>query len=353
VTAKRRSGRRAPAKRAPRARRSGLGLLILLAAAVFGWVLWSYAGPGPKATTAVTAVELEKGAGVAGIADQLAEAGVIRSKPLFMLAAKLGGTTLKAGEYEFASGASMRKVLSDLRAGRVVRHLVTVPEGWTSAMAAEAVARSPVLIGEAVVPAEGSLLPETYEVRRGEDRAVVLARMVAAQDKLMDKLWPARQPGLPFATRTEALTLASIVEKETALPEERPRIAAVYVNRLRAGMRLESDPTTIYGVSKGRALGRGLTRSELAEATPYNTYRFAGLPPTPIANPGRASIEAVLNPPKTDELFFVADGKGGHAFASDFAGHQRNVARWREIERQRLGAAAGAAAVAGAQGKGG
>jgi UPF0755 protein len=352
VTAKRRSGRRAPAKRPPRARRPGPGLLILLlAAAVGGWLLWSYAGPGPKAPAAVTAVELKKGAGVAGIAGQLADAGVIRSKPLFMLAARLGGTTLKAGEYEFASGASMRSVLSDLRAGRVVRHLVTVPEGWTSEMAAEAVGRSPVLGGLALAPAEGSLLPETYEVRRGESRVEVLQRMSKAQDELMAKLWPARQPGLPFLTPREALTLASIVEKETALPAERPRIAAVYVNRLRAGMRLESDPTTIYGISKGRALGRGITRSELAATTPYNTYRILGLPPTLIANPGRASIEAVLNPPKTDELFFVADGKGGHIFASDFAGHQKNVARWREIERQRQ--TAGPAAVAGAQGKGG
>jgi len=328
-------------------------LIVLLAALAAGWALWSYAGPGPKAPAAVTAVELKKGAGVAGIADQLAEAGVIRSKPLFMLAAKLGGSTLKAGEYEFASGASMRKVLADLRAGRVVRHLVTVPEGWTSEMAAEAVARSPILTGLAVAPPEGSLLPETYEVRRGESRVAVLERMGKAQDELMAKLWPARQPGLPFSTRTEALTLASIVEKETALPAERPRIAAVYVNRLRAGMRLESDPTIIYGISKGRPLGRGITRSELAEATPYNTYRIAGLPPTPIANPGRAAIEAVLNPPQTDELFFVADGKGGHVFASDFVSHQKNVARWREIERQRLAAEAGAAAVAGAQGRGG
>jgi UPF0755 protein len=278
---------------------------------------------------------------------------VIRSKPMFMLAAKLGGETLKAGEYQFASGASMRKVLADLRAGRVVRHLVTVPEGWTSAMAAEAVARSPVLTGLALAPPEGSLLPETYEVRRGEERAAVLGRMREAQDELMAKLWPARQPGLPFTTQAEALTLASIVEKETAVPAERPRIAAVYVNRLRAGMRLESDPTIIYGISKGRALGRGITRSELAAATPYNTYQIAGLPPTPIANPGRAAIEAVLNPPKTEDLFFVADGGGGHAFAKTYDEHLQNVARWREIERQRLGAAAGAAAVAGAQGRGG
>jgi UPF0755 protein len=169
----------------------------------------------------------------------------------------------------------------------------------------------------------------------------------------MDRLWPARQPGLPFATREQALTLASIVEKETAVPAERSRIAAVYINRLRAGMRLESDPTTIYGISRGRPLGRGITRSELAAVTAYNTYQMAGLPPTPIANPGKAAIEAVLNPPKTDELFFVADGGGGHAFSATYAEHQKNVARWRQIVRQRQAAQAGAAALESAQGRAG
>jgi len=307
----------------------------LLALTGVGWAVWGYVGPGPAAGAPVTDVWLKRGSGVVGAADQLAEAGVIRSRPLFIVAAKLRGGSLKAGEYEFSSGASMAHVLADIRAGRVVRHLLTVPEGWTSEMAAEVVSRDIVLTGVAAAPAEGVLLPETYEVRRGEDRGAVLRRMQDAQDKLLDKLWPQRQPGLPFATRQEAVTLASIVEKETARPDERPRIAAVYINRLRAGMRLESDPTTIYGISGGRPLGRGISRSELAAKTPYNTYQITGLPPTPIANPGRAAIEAVLNPPKTDELFFVANGQGGHVFASSFAEHQKNVARWREIERQR------------------
>jgi UPF0755 protein len=219
-------------------------------------------------------------------------------------------------------------------------------------MAAEAVSRDIVLTGVAVPPPEGALLPETYEVRRGEDRAAVLKRMQDAQRKLLAALWPARQPGLPFTTPEQAVTLASIVEKETAVPDERPRIAAVYINRLRIGMRLESDPTTIYGISQGRPLGRGITRAELAAKTPYNTYQLTGLPPTPIANPGKAAIAAVLNPPKTDELFFVANGLGGHAFASSFAQHQQNVARWREIERQRQAAQAGASAFRGAQGVG-
>jgi UPF0755 protein len=338
VTAKRRPRRRPQAakpRKAAGARSRRIlpmlaGLVALAMAAVLAWL---YLGPGPAARAGVTTVVLERGSGVAQIADQLARAGVIRSRPVFMLASKLGGGTLKAGEYAIPSRASLARIIADLKAGGVVRHLVTIPEGWTSEMAAEAVTRSPVLKGAAVAPPEGSILPETYEVRRGEDRAAVLARMREAQVKLVSDLWPRRQPGLPFSTPEQALTLASIVEKETALPPERPRIAAVYINRLRLGMRLESDPTTIYGISQGRPLGRGITRSELAAATPYNTYQVAGLPPTPIANPGKAAIEAVLNPPKTNELFFVANGDGGHAFAATFAEHQKNVARWRQIER--------------------
>jgi UPF0755 protein len=331
-----------------------VALVIGLAAlAGAGWAAWTYAGPGPTAKAGFTTVVLPKGSGVTGVADQLQAAHVISSKPVFVLAAKLGGGSLKAGEYEFRSRSSIAEVLAKLRAGRVVRHLITVPEGWTSEMAAEAVSRSPVLQGSVETPPEGALLPETYEVRRGEDRAAVIGRMQEAQTKLLAQLWPTRQPGLPFTTPEQAVTLASIVEKETALPDERPRIAAVYINRLRAGMRLESDPTTIYGISRGRPLGRGITRAELAEVNAYNTYQMAGLPPTPIANPGKAAIAAVLNPPQTSELFFVANGQGGHAFASSFAEHQKNVAHWREIERQRQAAQAGAAALAGAQGKAG
>jgi UPF0755 protein len=350
VSGKRRARNGAPRARPPR-RSGALGLLIALLLAAAGvWAAWTYAGPGPAGRAGVTTVILPKGAGVVSIADQLQQQHVIGSKPVFILAAKLGGGSLKAGEYEFQPGVSMARVLADLRAGRVARHLITIPEGWTSEMAAEAVGRAPVLAGAATAPPEGVLLPETYEVTRGEDRARVLDRMREAQAKLLARLWPARQAGLPFATPEQAVTLASIVEKETALPEERPRIAAVYINRLRTGMRLESDPTTIYGISRGRPLGRGITRSELAAVTPYNTYQIAGLPPTPIANPGKAAIEAVLNPPRSDELFFVANGEGGHVFASSFAEHQKNVARWREIERRRQDAQAGATAVT-AQGR--
>jgi UPF0755 protein len=321
--------------------------LLLAGLAFLGLAAWAFWGPGPSSRAGVITVVLPKGAGTPEIAGDLGRAGVIRYPALFIAVAKLGGGSLKAGEYAIRSGASMAKILDDIRAGRVVRHFVTIPEGWTSEMAAEAVERQPVLTGQAVAPPEGALLPETYEVRRGEDRAAVLARMQAAQTTLLSRLWPQRRPGLPFTTPEEAVTLASIVEKETALPAERPRIAAVYINRLRAGMRLESDPTTIYGIAGGKPLGRGLTRADLATPTPYNTYQVAGLPPSPIANPGRASIEAVLDPPSTDELFFVANGQGGHVFASSYAEHEKNVARWREIEHQRAEAEAGAAALRG------
>ena len=337
--------RRRPGSRGPALSPRGLGGLAVIAGVLALLVVgFLYAGPGPRARQgASTTVILEHGAGVTGVARALKDAHVIRSQALFMVMAKLGGAagSLKAGEYAFASGESLARVISDLKAGRVVRHFVTVPEGWTSAMAAAAVNASPVLTGLAEVPPEGSLLPETYEVRRGDGRARLIERMQAAQVALLAQLWPNRRPDLPFRTPEDAVTLASIVEKETGVPAERPRIAAVFVNRLKAGMRLESDPTVIYGVSQGAPLGRGLTVAELAAETPYNTYRIAGLPPTPIANPGRAAIVAVLNPPQSSEMFFVADGTGGHVFASSFAEHQKNVARWREVERAR--AAAGTA----------
>ena len=202
-------------------------------------------------------------------------------------------------------------------------------------MAAEAILASEVLTGPITPPPEGSILPDTYQVQRGDSRAEVVVRMRLARDQLLDELWANRQPGLPITTPDQAVILASIVEKETALPAERPRIAAVFTNRLRAGMRLESDPTIIYGVSKGRPLGRGIRASELARKTIYNTYQIDGLPPTPIANPGREALAAVLAPPKTKELFFVADGTGGHVFANSYEEHLRNVARWRALERKK------------------
>jgi UPF0755 protein len=337
VARARRKGRGKPVRRIG-ARR---GVLLLVAAAwiAFAWAALSYAGPGPKAPEGpATTVFLQKGSSLEAIAGALDEAGVIRSRLLFIVIATASGAAreLKAGEYEFVSAASMRRILDDIREGRVVRRQVTVPEGLTSEMAVELLLAEKRLTGPVTAPPEGSILPETYDFQRGETRAEVLNRMRQAHDKLLAELWPKRQAGLPFDTLQEAVTLASIVEKETAVPAERPRIAAVFVNRLRKGMRLESDPTIIYGVTKGRPLGRQILLSEVKGETPYNTYVIAGLPPTPIANPGRASLEAVLNPPKTTELFFVADGTGGHVFASTFEEHQRNVARWRQIKAQQM-----------------
>jgi UPF0755 protein len=321
-----------------------LATLFVVVILAGGWVVWTYRGPGPSAPSGpATTVILARGSGVTQIARTLKKAHVIGSTQVFLMAAKLTGAarSLKAGEYEFKSRTSMAQILADIREGKVVRHDVTIPEGWTSQMVVDALNRQPVLVGTVDTPPEGAILPDTYQVQRGEQRTAVILRMEDARDRLLAELWAARPAGLPFKTPEEAVTLASIVEKETALPAERPRIAAVYINRLRAGMRLESDPTTIYGISQGRPLGRGLTMTELLTATPYNTYRIEGLPPGPIANPGRAALAAVLNPPNTTELFFVANGQGGHVFASTYEEHQRNVARWRALERAQ--AAAGAA----------
>ncbi len=327
-------GRRISRRAAVGAGLIALGLSLLLALAG----VWSFSGAGPEARSGPsTTVVLDRGAGVSRIGDTLEAAGVISSAGLFALAARLSGATseLKAGEYEFRSGASMASVLRDIRAGKVVRRLLTIPEGWTSAMALDAVNAEPVLTGTAEEPPEGSLMPDSYEIQRGQSRQAVLQRMRDAHDKAVAELWPTRQPGLPLTSPQEAVILASVVEKETGVASERPRVAAVFINRLRAGMLLQSDPTIIYGITRGRPLGRGIRASELAAETPYNTYRVAGLPPTPIANPGREALAAVLNPPKTDELYFVADGTGGHAFASTYEAHGRNVARWRQIERER------------------
>lgn len=318
---------------------SALATIVLLGVAVLAWGFASYTADGPQARQGdETIVVLRSGAGVIEIGSTLAEAGVIRSPTAFRIAAQLTGADrgLRAGEYRIESHASLAEVVDTLRSGDVVRHFVTIPEGWSVAQAIDILNAEAVLTGDvSEIPAEGSLMPDTYEVTRGETRDSVIARMQAAQTALMEELWPTRAEGLPFSTPQQAVTLASIVEKETGIAAERPRVAAVFVNRLRLGMRMESDPTVVYGVSGGRPLGRGLRRSELDRATPYNTYLIAGLPPTPIANPGRAAIEAVLNPPRTRDLFFVADGTGGHIFAPSFEQHLANVARWRAIERAR------------------
>jgi len=317
----------------------GAGLLTMLglvAMVVALGALWVYQGPGPAARSGeATNVVLRRGASLPEIAGALERAGVIRSSSLFLTAAQTTGAArkLKAGEYEFPSRASLRQVLTKIREGKIVRHQVTIAEGLTSDMVVDILMRAPELTGTAPTPPEGSVLPETYQFQRGEDRSAVLQRMMDDRDELLDRLWAGRQPGLPFETKEQAVTLASIVEKETGVASERPHVAAVFINRLRLGMRLGSDPTIIYGLTRGRPLGRGILQSELQRETPYNTYLITGLPPTPIANPGKAALEAVLNPIKSDDLYFVADGTGGHVFASTYEEHERNVAKWRQIER--------------------
>ncbi|HVM99677.1 MAG TPA: endolytic transglycosylase MltG [Caulobacteraceae bacterium] len=317
------------------------GALVTLGAAAALVVvvsLFVYFGPGPAARHgASTTVILRPGAGVAEIGSELRRGGVVGSQTLFVLAAEVTGAAhrLKAGEYDFPSRASLATVISAIAEGRVVRHFITVPEGVTSHVVMETLMRAEFLTGVAPEPPEGAVLPETYEARRGDDRAAVLRRMMDARDKVLANLWAQRRADLPYKTPEEAVILASIVEKETAKPDERPRIAAVFINRLKVGMRLESDPTVIYGLTGGKPLGHGIRASELASQTPFNTYVIAGLPPTPIGNPGRASLAAALDPPRTDELYFVADGTGGHVFSSTLAQHQANVAKWRAIEAKR------------------
>lgn len=315
-------------------------LALAAAGAVYGgykWMQAEFAAPGPSAEEAI--ILLPRGAGLITIANQLETEGLISDRRIFRAAVTLDGGegVLRAGEYRIPAGASMAEIYDQLRVGQTVQYPVTFAEGLTSAMIVDTLAASDVLTGEITeIPAEGTLLPETYLVTRGTSRQEVLDRMAAAQTALLDRLWDDRAENLPFDTREEAIILASVVEKETGVGAERPEVASVFVNRLRRGMRLESDPTIIYGISRGVALGRGLRRSEIDNAeNAWNTYQIPRLPPTPIANPGTESIAAVLNPAEGTALFFVADGTGGHAFADTYAEHQRNVANWRRIERQR------------------
>lgn len=322
---------------------AGLALFVIAALGVavggYYWLEARFAEPGPAGEDAT--VMIEPGSGLIRIASQLEREGLIGDDRLFRVMVMLdrGEGDLRAGEYAIPQGASMEEIYAILLDGETIHYPVTAAEGLTSAMIADIVEAHPMLSGTIdAVPAEGTLLPETYLVTRGTSRQAVLDRMAEAQDALIAELWPQRDPDLPVDTIEEALILASIVEKETGVAEERPMVASVFVNRLRRGMRLQSDPTIIYGLTQGEPLGRGIRRSELASlAGGYNTYQIDGLPPTPIANPGEASIRAVLNPPESDYLYFVADGTGGHVFAQTLAQHNRNVAAWRRIERQRGG----------------
>ncbi len=310
-------------------------IVAALGAATLLWGSRAFDSPGPLA--AETTLILPRGIGLDEIAPRLAAAGVIETPWLFVWGVRLSGAArgLRAGEFAFAPGVSASGVMELLLSGRTVVRRVTVAEGLTTRQVIGLVAATEGLTGAVTeVPQEGALLPETYHFSYGDSRAEMLRRMAAAMDAALDELWASRAEGLPFATPREALILASIVEKETALAEERPHVAGVFVNRLRRGIRLQSDPTVVYALSGASgAFDRPLTRADLDVASPYNTYRTKGLPPTPIANPGRAALAAVLDPLATDDLYFVADGSGGHVFARTLEEHNRNVARSRKLSR--------------------
>ena len=321
-------------------------LLTLIAVALTGGALYyayqQFNLPGPLADRKVFTVE--KGLSAPDIAAGLEAAGVINDARIFSAMAQITGarSRLKAGEYEFPAKASMSDVMGLIASGKSIVYKLTIPEGWTTDAALARIAANEVLTGQvSAAPAEGGIMPDTYVFRRGKTRQEVIDDMVAAQAKLLDEMWSARKPVMTLKTKEDVLTLASIVEKETGKAEERPLIASVFVNRLDKGMRLQSDPTIIYGITGGKGkLERALTRSDIQTPTAYNTYTIDGLPPGPIANPGRAALEAVTNPPETGYLYFVADGSGGHAFASTLEEHNRNVAKWRQLANGTATAAA-------------
>lgn len=314
---------------------------VALFVTLMGGALWLgnriLTEPGPLAAT--KNVVIPRGAGPQTMAKLLNEEGVLNHPRLFRVALMIDPTPrpIKAGEYEIPAHVSMWSLLELLQSGKQVQRRLTVVEGMTTAEVVELVRKTEALSGEITLDLkEGDLLPETYFFAREDTRDGVLMRMKEAMDKTLDEAWRKRAAGLPLANRREALTLASIVEKETAVPAERARVAAVYINRLRRRMKLESDPTTIYGITLGKVpFNRELTRADLQSNSPYNTYVVTGLPPGPICNPGRASILAAVNPARDRSLFFVADGQGGHAFANTPAEHNRNVERWRQIQRER------------------
>jgi UPF0755 protein len=310
--------------------------LAVAAALILGfWLIqgWNGAGPAGQNVTLV----IPRGASLPRAAALLKEAGAISSSERFLLQAKLrgGNRGIKAGEYEIPAHASASRILWMLENGKTLQRFVIVPEGLPSVLVWERLTNAPALTGAVPVPEEGSILPDSYSYQRGESRAAVLRRMQAAMVKTLDKLWTARGPDAAVRDEREAVILASIVEKETGKPDERPMVAGVYSNRLRQGIKLDADPTVIYPVTKGKPLGRRILVSELHADNGYNTYVKTGLPAGPIANPGKASIAAVLHPARTQALYFVADGTGGHVFANTLAEQTTNVEKWRALRHAR------------------
>jgi UPF0755 protein len=309
-------------------------LLGLLAAAAIFWLLWASTGPKPGPHTII----VEEGSSLAQVARTLVAQGAVPgSAKTYRGMAKIFGSSdpIQAGEFEIPRGMGGAAVFDLLQHGRPVQRLITIAEGTPSIIVQEKLAAVPHLTGAAPLPPEGSVLPDSYGYQRGESRAAVMKRMTHAMDKELAALWAKRKPTAVVTTPADAINLAAIVEKETGKPSERRMVAGVYSNRLRIGMKLDADPTVIYPITRGKPLGRRIKRSELNAITGYNTYREVGLPDGPIANPGRESIAAVLDPAPTKALYFVADGTGGHVFADTLAEHQANVRKWYAIRRAR------------------
>lgn len=336
-----------PPRRSDRARNPfvvvGNAIITLLLLAMIGAGAAYYYGrqileaPGPLQDDKI--VNIPQRAGKRDIADVLAREGVIDVNPWIFIGgvyALKASSDLKPGEYAFQKNASLRDVIGVIVEGKVVQHGVTIPEGLTSEQIVARLSDNEIFTGSVrEIPREGTLLPETYKFPRGTSREQVIQRMQQAQKRVLAEIWERRSPDLPVRTPEQLVTLASIVEKETGKPDERSRVAAVFVNRLKQKIKLQSDPTIIYGLVGGKGtLGRPIKRSEITQPSPYNTYVIEGLPPGPISNPGRASLEATANPARTRDLYFVADGTGGHAFTETYDLHQKNVAKLRAMERQ-------------------
>ena len=316
------------------------GCMPIVAAAALvltalGWLGAGWVWSGPLARD--TAFIVPDGSSLSSVASKLENEGVIGSAAAFKLRSRVFGmgTTIKAGEFKLPAHASMRRVLGIIASDEVLRRFVTVPEGMPSIMVYDRLMANPSLTGIIEVPPEGSVLPDTYEIEKGESRQAVLLRMQAAMQRTLAEQWAKRSPDTVARTPEEAIVLASIVEKETGKPSERPMVAGLYSNRIRTGMQLQADPTFIYPITKGKALGRRPRESDIHAINDYNTYVIFGLPKGPITNPGRLSIAAVLNPAKTDALYMVADGSGGHAFAATYAEHRINAEKWFTIRKNR------------------
>ncbi|WP_375382042.1 endolytic transglycosylase MltG [uncultured Sphingomonas sp.] len=317
-----------------RGARLGLVVALALVLLVF-WVVHGWGGPGPAPRNLT--VDIPQGATLAGAATELEKAGAIRSARRFRLYARVFGSSepIRAGEYRIPAHLSQSDILKLLQGGRTLQRFVTIPEGLPSVLAQQVLMASPELTGKVAVPPEGSLLPDSYSYSRGEPRAQIVSRMQAAMRRYLAAAWAKRKPGIAVTTPRQALILAAIVEKETGKPAERRMVAAVYGNRLKQGMPLQADPTFIYPITQGKPLGRRPLLSEVHAKNAYNTYEMVGLPAGPICNPGRASIDAVLDPAPSTALYFVADGTGGHVFADTLDQHNANVKRWYAIRHAR------------------